>query len=151
MEMGGCERVAPVVFTMPQTGDARPTLFAHAPARIFLPLDVPKSNSFLWLSPALDPDAWDWGGDGVTFSVSVQAGDPPGEATTLWSQHFTPSDPAHRDWQQVIVPLDAYSGQAITLILETSPGPSSDNAADRAGWGLPWLMEGTYDNRFGDE
>ena len=147
----GCERVAATEFTMPHNGDTRPTIFAHAPARILLPLTVPERDSFLWLSPALDPDAWDWGGDGVTFSVAVQIDEAQGEPVTLWSQHYTPSDPAHRDWQQAIVPLSAYSGQTIALILETSPGMAGDNAGDRAGWGLPWLMEGTYDDRFGEE
>ena len=51
----GCERVAATEFTMPHNGDTRPTIFAHAPARILLPLTVPERDSFLWLSPALDP------------------------------------------------------------------------------------------------
>ncbi|MCB0052491.1 MAG: hypothetical protein KDE24_23440, partial [Caldilinea sp.] len=56
---------------------------------------------------------------------------------------ITPADPADRDWQQAFVPLDEYRGQAITLVLATDPGPAGDDAGDRAGWGMPWLMRGT--------
>ena len=139
-EATGCERVALTEFTMPQSGDTRPVIFAHAPAEISMPLTVPAERSFLWLSPALDPQAWDWGGDGVTFTVRVRSD--AGEAT-LWSRHITPADPADRDWHQIVVPLDEYRGQAITLVLTTDPGPAGDDAGDRAGWGMPWLMRGT--------
>jgi hypothetical protein len=46
------------------------------------------------------------------------------------------------------VPLDAYRGQTVTLVLEASPGPAGNSDADRAGWGLPWLMEGVYEKLF---
>jgi hypothetical protein len=42
----------------------------------------------------------------------------------------------------------AYQGQTVNLILATLPGPADNNAGDRAGWGLPWLMRGTPDTRF---
>ena len=138
----GCERVALTEFTMPQDGDSRPVIFAHAPAVVAMPLLVPDDPSFLWLSPALDPQTWDWGGDGVTFSVKIRSG---GRETLLWQEHVTPTNPVDRDWQQAIIPLDDYRGQAVELLLVTEPGPAGDNAADRAGWGLPWLMRGTYD------
>jgi len=139
-EASGCERVALTEFTMPQNGDTRPVIFAHAPVEIALPLVVPAERSFLWLSPALDPQAWDWGGDGVTFIVKVRTAD--GEQT-VWSRHITPADPAGRQWHQVFVPLDDYRGEAVTLILATDPGQAGDEAADRSGWGMPWLMRGT--------
>ena len=69
----GCRRVTPTAFVMPQNGDTRPVIFAHAPARVSFPLDVPRTPSFLWTSPALDPLAWGWGGDGVTFRVTCGA------------------------------------------------------------------------------
>lgn len=141
-----CERVKSTIFTMPEDGDSRPTIFAHAPARIELPLAVPSVASFLWLSPALDPAARGWGGDGVTFAVAVKAN---GQETTLWSRHLAPDQPADLDWQTLFVPLDSFQGQTVTLILSTTPGPANNDAADRAGWGLPWLMRGTVDGRFG--
>ncbi|MCS6828446.1 MAG: hypothetical protein NZ553_17660 [Caldilinea sp.] len=136
----GCERVMLTEFVMPHTGDARPVIFAHAPAQIVIPLDIPKERSFLWLSPALDPQAWGWGGDGVTFLVRVRSAE--GEQT-LWERHATPVDPADREWLEAWIPLDDYRGRRIDLILATDPGPAGDDAADRAGWGMPWLMRGT--------
>jgi hypothetical protein len=144
-EPSGCERVALTAFTMPQDGDTRPTIFAHAPARIALPLQVPNEAAFLWLSPALDPAAWGWGGDGVTFQVAVEQA---GAQTLLWSRHLTPATPADLDWQEALIPLDGYRSQSVTLLLITEPGPANNNAADRAGWGQPWLMRGTPDRRF---
>lgn len=141
----GCERVALTTFTMPQDGDTRPAIFAHAPARIVLPLTLPRERAFLWLSPALDPDAWGWGGDGVTFEVAVEAD---GVETRLWSRHLSPDNPQDRRWHEALIPLDAYRGRPVRLILATLPGPANDDAADRAGWGLPWLMRGAPDTRY---
>ena len=141
----GCERVAALSFTMPQNGDERPVIFAHAPVHIEFTLHVPTDASFLWLSPALDPVAWDWGGDGVQFQVSVKQGD---QEKVLWSRFLTPAQPADRAWQEALVPLAAYKGQTVSLILATLPGPADNNAGDRAGWGMPWLMLGTPDTRF---
>jgi hypothetical protein len=136
----GCRRVAPTTFVMPQNGDARAAIFAHAPARISFPLDVPRTPSFLWTSPALDPLAWGWGGDGVTFRVRVAQD---GKDTVLWERHLTPGNPADQYWVEAFVPLDAYAGQRVNLVLETDPGPAGNADADRAGWGMPWLMSGT--------
>ncbi len=137
----GCVRVVATRFTMPQDGDTRRAIFAHAPARIRFTLDVPDERTFLWLSPALDPLAWDWGGDGVTFQVWVRPLD--GEAQLLAEQHLDPTVPEHRDWQELWVPLDAFRGRRVELTLATLPGPAGDASADRAGWGLGWWMRGT--------
>ncbi len=145
-ESEGCERVALTQFSMPKNGDTRSTIFAHAPASItFPPITVPETGGFLWLSPALDPVAWNWGGDGVTFTVAVEH---EGQKRVLWSRHLSPQHPDDLGWQEVMLSLDDYAGESITLELITSPGPAGDNAADRAGWGLLWLMRGTLDTRF---
>lgn len=144
-EATGCERVVATTFTMPQDGDERPAIFAHAPAQIAWSLHVPTERSFLWLSPALDPVAWGWGGDGVTFAVIVRHD---GSEETLWSRHLSPTEPRDLDWQEAFVDLSSYAGQSVTLILVTAPGMADNNAGDRAGWGLPWLMRGTVDRRF---
>ncbi len=133
-EAVGCERVAAQTFTMPQDGDERPVIFAHAPVRIEFPLTVPQAPSFLWLSPALDPLAWGWGGDGVTFQVAVRSGD---QEKVLWSRHLAPDQPADLDWQEALIPLDAYRGESVCIILATLPGPADNEAGDRAGWGCP--------------
>lgn len=138
-EAVGCERVALSEFTMPQNGDTRPVIFAHAPAEIAIPLTLPDEPTLLWLSPALDPQAWDWGGDGVTFIVKVRT--TAGEQT-LWTRHLSPANDADRGWRQAFAPLDAYRGQHIELVLITDPGPVGNDAGDRAGWGMPWLLRG---------
>lgn len=141
-EPTGCARVMLTEFTMPQNGDTRPVIFAHAPAEISIPLAVPNERTFLWLSPALDPQAWDWGGDGVTFAVKVR--NAAGERV-LWERRMTPADPVDRAWQQAFIPLDDYRGQQVDLLLVTDPGPAGNDAGDRAGWGMPWLMRGTVE------
>jgi hypothetical protein len=143
----GCRRVTRTEFTMPQNGDTRPVIFAHAPARIAFPLDVPRQPSFLWTSPALDPLAWGWGGDGVTFRVRVQDSN---RDVVLWERHLVPSNPADRGWVEAFVPLNGYAGRRVNLILETDPGPAGNADADRAGWGVPWLLRGTLETADAD-
>ena len=138
----GCRRVTPWQFVMPQNGDTRPVIFAHAPARVTFPLDVPRAPTFFWASPALDPLAWGWGGDGVTFRVRVEQD---GNDTVLWERRLAPGNPADRYWVEAFVPLDAYAGQRVNLVLETDPGLAGNTDADRAGWGTPWLMSGTLE------
>ena len=138
----GCVRVQPWQFVMPENGDTRPVIFAHAPARVTFPLDVPRAPAFLWLSPALDPLARSWGGDGVTFRVRVVQD---GSDTVLWERHLTPANPADQSWVEAFVPLDAYAGKRVNLVLETDPGPAGNADADRGGWGSPWLMSGTLE------
>jgi hypothetical protein len=127
---------------MPQNGDTRPVIFAHAPARIAFPLDVPGTPSFLWVSPALDPLAWGWGGDGVTFRVRIEQD---GSDAVLWERRLLPGNPADRYWIEAFVPLSAYAGHRVDLVLETDPGPAGNADADRAGWGTPWLMSATLE------
>ncbi|MBX3010601.1 MAG: hypothetical protein KF832_03800 [Caldilineaceae bacterium] len=144
-EPTGCERVMATTFLMPQDGDERPVIFAHAPTEVTWNLTLPPTATFLWLSPALDPVAWGWGGDGVTFTVIIrhQQGE-----EQLWSRHLSPTEPADLDWQEIQLDLSPYAGQSVTLLLVTTPGMADNNAADRAGWGMPWLMQGTVDRRF---
>lgn len=146
LQPSGCERVALTQFTMPQNGDMRPVIFAHAPAEIAFPIRLPVHESFLWLSPALDPEAWGWGGDGVTFEVAIR--DESGESV-LWNRHFYPDNQHDLGWQDVRLSLNKWSGEEVILLLRTSAGPNGNSDADRAGWGIPWLMEATFDERYG--
>lgn len=145
-EATGCERVSVTTFVMPQDGDERPTIFAHAPVEITWSVDLPAEPTFLWLSPALDPLAWGWGGDGVTFAVLVRHAS---TADRLWSRHLLPAEPHDLDWQETFVDLTPYAGQSVTIVLVTAPGMADNADGDRAGWGMPWLMRGTVDRRFG--
>lgn len=141
-----CRRVALTEFVMPDTGESRPVIFAHAPAAIAFPLTLPADPSFLWVSPALDPVARDWGGDGVTFQVAVQPASG-GDPVVLWERQLDPALAADRGWVEAQIPLTDYAGQAVTLWLITQPGPANNDAGDRAGWGQPWIIEGTPDRR----
>jgi hypothetical protein len=142
----GCQRVALTEFVMPDTGEARPVIFAHAPASVAFPLAVPNEASFLWVSPALDPVAWGWGGDGVIFQVAVQP-ESGGEPEVLWERRLAPALDVDRGWAEAQIPLTDYAGQAVTLWLITQPGPANNDAGDRAGWGQPWIVEGTRELR----
>jgi hypothetical protein len=142
----GCQRVALTEFVMPDTGERRPVVFAHAPAAVSFPLALPAGGSFLWVSPALDPLAWDWGGDGVTFLVAVQPASG-GDPVVLWERQLDPTVDADRGWVEAQIPLTDYAGQAVTLWLITQPGPANNDAGDRAGWGQPWIIVGTPERR----
>lgn len=103
---------------------------------------MPCTPSFLWVSPALDPLAWSWGGDGATFRARVEQD---GKDVVLWERRLAPGVSADRYWVEAFVPLNAYAGQRVDLALETDPGPAGNADTDRAGWGAPWLMSGTLE------
>lgn len=123
-------------FTMPDTGDFDDVIFAHPPAALQFAVTLPDEPAALQTRLALDPASWEWGGDGVTFVVSVTTED---GTTELLRRHITP-DGADRRWHAVTVPLDAFAGQAVTLTLATEPGPAGDDSADWAGWGAPRVV-----------
>lgn len=141
----GCERVTLSEFTMPQNGDQRAVLFAHAPSEVSFAIDLPDDATFLWFSPALDPQSWGWGGDGVDFQIKLRHA---GTESLLWQRLVTPEMMRQQGWIDAFVPLDAYAGKRIELVLSTDPGPNHNDAGDRSGWGFPWLMRGTYGGTF---
>jgi hypothetical protein len=137
----GCRRVTAAAFNIPPVGDNyRPAIFAHAPARVAFRLDLPPEPTFLWLSPAIDPLAWEWNGDGMVFRVLVQSHK---GLDLLLHQQMSAADPEDRTWRDLYISLAAYSGESVELILETLPGPAGDATGDRGGWGMAWLMRGT--------
>lgn len=144
----GCRRVAPLVITLPTTGEDRAAIFAHAPAQVGFRLELPAEPTFLWVSPILDPAAWGWGGDGVTFRVEVEDGT---GRETLWQEHIDPAAMPERGWAEVAVALSAYRGRAVQLWLVTDVGPAGNGDADRAAWGTPWIMLGTPDIRIRED
>lgn len=136
----GCQRVAPVVITMPTTGEDRTAIFAHAPAQVGFRLELPAEPTFLWVSPILDPVAWGWGGDGVTFRVEVEDG---AGRHSLWQEQIDPAAMPGRGWTEVAVDLSPYRDTVVRLWLVTDVGPAGNGDADRAAWGTPWIMLGT--------
>lgn len=86
---------------------------------------------------ALREEAWSRVGDGVTFSVRVEA---EGRQDVLWRGHVDPFfDPSARTWRNVTVRLDRYVGRTVTLVLETDAGPQGNAVMDAAVWREPVL------------
>jgi hypothetical protein len=65
----------------------------------------------------------------------------------VWERQLDPRVDADRGWVEAQIPLSDYAGQAVTLWLITQPGPANNDAGDRAGWGQPWIVEGTPELR----
>jgi hypothetical protein len=129
---------------MPQNGDWEDVLFMHPPASLSFTIDVPEEPSIFRFRNALAPESWDWGGDGVTFSVMIQNED--GSASEIYRRHIS-NDAADRDWHAAEISLADYAGQTIVLTLATDSGPGGDGTGDWAGWGAPKILRtaGTVD------
>ncbi len=133
-----CQYVTVTQFTMPQTGDTRPVLVTHPPAQVSYRLQLPDQPSFLWLSLAMDPMTWGWGGDGATFVVTVDDGT---SAVAVFQQHVG-NRPEDQRWHDVTIDLTPWRGREITLTFRAEPGPANDYTGDRAGWGLMQILVG---------
>src|SRR5690606_21134301 len=124
-------------FTMPHNGDWGDVLFMHPPAAVSFTVELPAQPVTLDTRLALDPQSWEWGGDGVTFVVTVSPEEGPVEE--LMRRHIDAS-PEHRDWHNVSLSLEDYAGRQITLTLATETGPAGDGTGDWAGWDEPRLL-----------
>ena len=78
-------------------------------------------------------------GDGVDFTVSVRLAD--GSVVKLFSRYVDPRQIVQdRGWIGNRVPLGAFAGQSISIILSTSTGPRGDSQFDWAFWGEPRVI-----------
>lgn len=112
---------------MPHDGQWGDVLFTHPPAAISFTVELPADPVALQTRIALDPQSWAWGGNGVTFLVTVQEeGQPPAD---LYRAHL-PYDESGHDWQEVLVPLAPYAGKQVLLTLATDSGPQGDCTGD---------------------
>jgi len=89
----------------------------------------------------MDPESWDWGGDGSTFEVHLK--DQTGEHL-LFSEYID-NDQKDRRWRDREVSLTLYANREVEIAFVTRPGPKDDFSGDRAGWGDPqvWLSDGS--------
>ena len=124
-------------FTMPDTGDWGEALLLHAPSSVSFDLNLPPEAVVFSSRIAMDPQSWDWGGDGSTFVVTATLGN--GDMVELYRAHIS-NEAGDRRWHDMEIPLGDYAGQTITLTLATEPGPQADPAGDWAGWETPRLI-----------
>lgn len=124
-------------FLMPENGDEREVLFTHPTTAISFPLQLPSEPVIFHAKIGLDPQSRSWGGDGVTFIVSLSQTS--GQAVEIFRQHLH-NDEISYGWHDIQLPLTDYAGQSITLTLTTEAGPAGNATGDWAGWGTPRIM-----------
>ncbi len=124
-------------FTMPHNGDFGDVIFMHPPSALIYQVTLPDEPTRLTFRIAMDPQSWEWGGDGSTFVVRLHSNDT--VSVELFRQHIN-NLPENRRWHDVELSLAVYSGKQITLTLSTEAGPINDTIGDWAGWGTPRIM-----------
>ena len=119
--------------------------FFQPGTELIFPLRIEQA-AVLETAVALLPDAWEKGGDGVTFYVAVRR---EGEIVPayLFSQHVHPRIvPEQRGWQPVRLDLKSLRDTDIELILGTHPGPNTDPNYDWAVWKDPRIYNPAIDS-----
>jgi len=129
-------------FVMPQDGDWGDVIFLHPPASVSFNIPLPEGPVTYSSRVALAPDSWSWGGDGVTFVLKIKGES--GQEMEVYRQHVG-NDPEDREWHEVNVPLNEYSGQDVKITLATEVGPAGDGTGDWAGWERPRIIEDLTD------
>ncbi len=120
-------------------GESERVFYFQPGTELIFPLRIEQA-AVLETAVALLPDAWEKGGDGVTFYVAVRR---EGEVVPayLFSQHVHPRIvPEQRGWQPVRLDLTSLRDTDIELILGTHPGPNIDPTYDWAVWKDPRLF-----------
>jgi len=119
--------------------EERRVLFMHPPSSAEFPPVQVSEGSVLVFAIGIQDEALDKGGDGVEFTVLIRGAD--NKETKVFSRYI---DAKHneqdRRWIGVRIPLRAFAGQTIRVILSTSPGPANDINADWAFWGEPMIV-----------
>ena len=124
-------------YTMPQNGDWSDVLFMHSGASVSWQVALPETPTALSFRAAMDPNSWDWGGDGSTFVVQIETDAVPSQE--LYRRHIS-NEESDRQWHDELVSLAKYAGQTVRLTLRTEPGPRDDFTGDWAGWGQPLIV-----------
>ncbi|MFC1577307.1 hypothetical protein ACFL3N_03095 [Candidatus Omnitrophota bacterium] len=115
-------------------------IFAPAPTKIRIKLNVPEERAKMVFSFGIMEDAYDKPGDGVEFRVR-EATEPNEPEVTLFLRYINPKkNQGDRKWFQGDVDLSRYAGGEVTLIFETIGSTGSnfitsvDDAYDYAVW-----------------
>jgi hypothetical protein len=123
------------VFVVPFTIGAieRRALFMHPTASAEFPPVVLGDDAVLQLSIGLADAVVDKPGDGVTFTVTLKLGS--GAAEQVFSRYLDPRvHEKDRGWVSARVPLGAFAGHVVRVVLSTSPGPANNTDYDWAAW-----------------
>jgi hypothetical protein len=109
-----------------------PVLFLHAPAQVKYTLMLPAEQAALYFLLGLDPAARDWGTDGASFQIWVEATQEP---ATLVYEETIDAPTAIRGWIPGWADLSPWAGKPITLVLGTGTCAAGNGNADWVGWG----------------
>ena len=122
--------------------EQRDVIFMHPPSRAEFPPVQVYADSILTFAIGIQEEAWDKAGDGVEFSVQVRGADSAqNKVFSLFSRYIDPKhNPEDRRWIGVRIPLRRFAGQAIRVVLSTSPGPKKNADFDWAIWGEPQVL-----------
>jgi hypothetical protein len=120
-------------------GEKRIGFLEHPTSSVEFPEIEATTDSVFTSGIAIQSESWDKSGDGVVFFVSVRI---PGQATaTQFSRYIDPKkNPDERHWIDIRVPLGAFAGRRIRLILSTGPGPDANSENDWAIWSEPMIL-----------
>jgi hypothetical protein len=112
----------------------RDVLFQHPPSQALrLATRVPSDRTTLLVSPVLNPAVFGGCGDGVDFSIDLEAN---GKTIRLYQRYIDPKHNAdERRWLDDRLDLGAWAGRDVALLFSTGPGPRGDGGCDWAGWG----------------
>jgi tetratricopeptide (TPR) repeat protein len=130
--------VAETAFNLSPDPGEQPTLFMHPPSLATYTLTMPPQAAVLDFGMGMDPQSYDWPGDGVTFEVWVN-----GERVFL--EHVDKAM-ASQGWHERTVDLTAWAGQEVALTLGTTPGPAGNTTGDWAGWREPQVVDPQFLN-----
>ena len=119
-------------------GHARNAIFMHPAASAEYPAIEVTASSVFTAFIGLDDAVLDKPGDGVEFTVRVKLSTD--VEVEVFSQYVDNRRNADRGWTSIRVPLGAFAGQHVRLVLSTAAGPAGNNSYDWALWGEPRLI-----------
>ena len=116
------------------SGSFRESLGEHPPyERLPYRVYIREGASTFHFACALDPAAFDKGGDGVGFTVEIE--DAKGKIAKAFSTYIDPKhNKEERRWMEGAIDVSHYRGQTVELLFSTDPGPRGDTSYDWAAW-----------------
>ena len=153
----GVNRHRPEARSIAVGGEARAALFLHPPGEIGFSRRLYHGGT-LHFSVGIPEEAWQKGGDGATFEVSIipwrirsvaadLTTEPKvklpvrGERVTVYTRHLDPANHSEdRGWQKEEVGLEPWEGSLVEIVFTTRGGPAGELSYDWAAWGDPHIL-----------